>query len=54
MLVMLGFFTDCVIVYGAVPASGLVRKSTTVSRWLNRVVGAGFIGLGLRLTVSTR
>jgi len=54
MLVTLGFFTDCVIVYGAARASGLVRKSATLARWLNRVVGAGFIGLGLRLAVTTR
>ncbi|MBY4674790.1 LysE family translocator [Burkholderia multivorans] len=53
-LVILGFLTDCVIVYGAAKASGLIRKRTAAAKWLNRVVGAGFIGLGFRLAASTR
>ncbi|MFX1739845.1 LysE family translocator [Paraburkholderia sp. A1RI_3L] len=53
-LVALGFLTDCIIVYGTARASGLIRKRTAAAKWLNRIVGTGFIGLGFRLATSTR
>ncbi|MBP0589832.1 LysE family translocator [Paraburkholderia sp. LEh10] len=54
VFVTLGLINDCVIAWLAATAARAVRAQPRVRRWIDRVVGAGFIGLGVRLALTKR
>ena len=54
VFVTLGLVNDCVIAWLAATAARAVRSRPAVRRWIDRVVGAGFIGLGVRLALTKR
>ena len=49
-----GTTVNIVVAASAGAASGMLRNSATISRWLNRVSGVVFIGLALRLAFAER
>ena len=55
VMVLLGFLNDSVVACCAamVAHSFRMHSRSTVSRWLNRVVGATFVGMGIRLAAAT-
>jgi threonine/homoserine/homoserine lactone efflux protein len=53
VMVLLGFLNDSVVACCAAMVAHSFRKRSTVSRWLNRVVGATFVGMGIRLAAAT-
>jgi RhtB (resistance to homoserine/threonine) family protein len=54
VMVLLGFLNDSVVACCAAMVASALRKRSTVTRWLNRVVGATFVGMGIRLAAATR
>ncbi|MGH8782609.1 LysE family translocator [Paraburkholderia sp.] len=54
VFVLLGLANDCVVAWIASTAARAVRGQPVVRRWIDRVVGASFIGLGVRLALTKR
>ncbi len=54
VFVMLGLINDCVVAWLAARAARAVRSQPVVRRWIDRVIGAGLIGLGVRLALTRR
>lgn len=54
VFVTLGLLNDCVVAWLAATAARAVRSKPAVRRWIDRVIGAGFIGLGVRLALTER
>jgi threonine/homoserine/homoserine lactone efflux protein len=54
VFVTLGLINDCVIGWLAATAARAVNSRPSVRRWIDRVIGAGFIGLGVRLALTKR
>ena len=54
VFVTLGLINDCVIAWLAATAARAVNSRPSVRRWIDRVIGAGFIGLGVRLALTKR
>lgn len=54
VFVTLGLLNDCVVAWLAARAARAVRSKPVVRRWIDRVIGAGFIGLGVRLALTKR
>lgn len=54
VFVLLGLANDCVVAWVAATAARAVRGQPVVRRWIDRVIGAGFIGLGVRLALTKR
>jgi RhtB (resistance to homoserine/threonine) family protein len=54
VLVVLGLLSDFILVCGAARMAHSMRKRTALNRWLNRIVGTTFVGMGIRLAVATR
>lgn len=54
VLVVLGLLTDCFLACCAAIVARSMKKRTRMSRWLDRIVGATFVGLGVRLAAVTR
>ncbi|PCE28834.1 lysine transporter LysE [Paraburkholderia acidicola] len=54
VFVLLGLANDCIVAWVASTAARAVRGKPVVRRWIDRVVGAGFIGLGVRLALTER
>jgi threonine/homoserine/homoserine lactone efflux protein len=43
---------NLLLVYGSASVTGALRRNSGMTRWLQRAMGALFIGLGLRLAVE--
>jgi threonine/homoserine/homoserine lactone efflux protein len=54
VFVTLGLLNDCVVAWLAARAARAVRSKPAVRLWIDRVIGAGFIGLGVRLALTKR
>jgi RhtB (resistance to homoserine/threonine) family protein len=54
VMVVLGMLTDSLLACCAAAAARSIKKRAMVGRWLHRVVGATFIGIGIRLAISAR
>lgn len=54
VFVTLGLINDCIVAWLAARAARAVRSQPVVRRWIDRVIGAGFIGLGVRLALTRR
>ncbi|OTP77942.1 Lysine exporter protein (LYSE/YGGA) [Caballeronia sordidicola] len=54
VMVLLGFLNDSVVACCAAMVAHSLRRRSIVSRWLNRVIGATFVGMGIRLAAATR
>ncbi len=49
-----GTSINCIVSFSAAAAAGLLRGSTGISRWLNRLSALVFVGLAIRLALAER
>ena len=54
VVIVVGVVWETVLIFGAGALSARLRAQPRIARWINRICGATFIGLGVRLAVERR
>ncbi|WP_233835847.1 LysE family translocator [Paraburkholderia sp. ZP32-5] len=54
LMIVLGMVTDSLLACCAAMVARSMKKQVAIGRWLHRVVGATFVGIGIRIAITTR
>ena len=54
VVIVVGLVWEAFLIFGAGALTHRLRTQPALARWINRVSGATFIGLGLKLAVERR